>query len=140
MSDRIPSTGQANTTTSAMVPISTGTGCRITQSLHRRQNTSPAFLRPRTRSAFTRGPSRPSNAGSSVRAPSTLTRTTSAPPRPIERSDMYGMIMRPSRPTTTVRPLKKMERPAVATVVSTASATLRPAASSSRNRPTMNSA
>ena len=53
---------------------------------------------------------------------------------------MYGMIISPSRPTMTVTPLKKMERPAVATVVSTASATARPAASSSRKRPTMNSA
>ena len=35
---------------------------------------------------------------------------------------MNGMLTRPSRPTTTVRPLKKMERPAKSTVViSTAS-------------------
>ena len=93
-----------------------------------------------TRSESTRGPSIPSSAGRSVRAARTLTNTTSAPPSPIERIDMYGMLMRPSRPTTTVMPLKKMERPACATVVSTASATVRPAASSSRNRPTMNSA
>ena len=112
----------------------------MTQSLQRLQNTSLPFLRPITRSEFTRGPSTPSSAGSSVRAARTLTSTTSAPPSPIERSDMYGMIMRPSSPTTTVIPLKKMERPAVATVVSTASATAAPAASSSRKRPTMKSA
>ena len=134
------STGHANTTTSAIVPMRTGIGWRMTQSLQRRQNSPSPLLRPMTRSESTRGPSIPSSAGRSVRAARTLTNTTSAPPSPIERIDMYGMLMRPSRPTTTVMPLKKMERPAVATVVSTASATVRPAASSSRNRPTMNSA
>ena len=103
--------------------MSTGIGWRMTQSLQRRQNTPSPLLRPMTRSESTRGPSSPSSAGRSVSAARTLTNTTSAPPSPIERIDMYGMIMRPSRPTTTVRPLKKMERPAVATVVSTASAT-----------------
>ena len=136
----MPSTGHANTATSAIVPTSTGTGCRMTQSLQRPQNSSSPFLRPMTRSEFTLGPSRPSSAGSSVSAARTLTSTTSAPPRPIERIDMYGMIMSPSRPTTTVMPLKKIERPAWATVVSTASATSWPAASSSRKRPTMKSA
>ena len=132
--------GHAMTITTAIVPIRTGTGCRMTQSLQRRQKSSSPFLRPKTRSEFTFGPSRPSSAGCSVSAARTLTSTTRAPPSPIERMDMYGMIMRPSSPTTTVMPLKKMERPALATVVSTASSTLRPAASSSRNRPTMKSA
>ena len=81
----------------------------------------------------------PSSAGSSVRAASTEKITTRAPPRPIERIDMNGMTTRPSRPTTTVSPEKKMERPAYSTVISTASATVRPALSSSRKRPTMNS-
>ncbi len=95
--------------------------------------------RPMMRRAFTRVPRMASSAGSSVRAASTENTTTSAPPSPIERIDMKGMLTRPRRPTTTVRPLKKMERPANSTVVTTASSTLRPARSSSRNRPTMNS-
>ena len=62
-----------------------------------------------------------------------------APPTPIERNDMYENMSRPESPTITAMPLKKIARPAWATVVSTAPATLAPWASSSRKRPTMNS-
>ena len=66
--------------------------------------------------------------------------TTSPPPIPMERIDMKGMLMSPSSPTTTVSPEKKMDLPANRTVRATASSTGRPAANSSRNLPTMNSA
>ena len=52
---------------------------------------------------------------------------------------MYENMSRPERPTITAMPLKKIARPAWATVASTAAATLAPPASSSRKRPTMNS-
>jgi hypothetical protein len=133
------SIGQASRRMRAIVPMRTGHGRRMTEVDQRRQKRPSRSGRQKMRSALTRGPSTPSRAGSSVRAESTEKNTTSDPPRPIERIDMYGMTMRPSRPTRTARPEKKIDRPAWRTVSSTASSTGRPAASSSRNLPTMKS-
>ncbi len=88
-----------------------------------------------------RCPSSDSTAGSSVRAASTLTATTSEPARPSERSALMSNVSSASMPMQTVTPLKSTARPAVATDQATASSTERPRgeASSSRNRLTMNS-
>ncbi len=130
-------TGQAKASTTATVTIRTLTGCAITHSDQRRQKRPSRPAWPNTRSESTRGPRTPIRAGSSVKAAATENSTTSEPPRPIERSAMYLKVSRPSMPTITARPLKKMERPARATVVSTASATVAPSRNSSRKRPTM---
>ena len=82
------STGAASTKIAITVPVSTTTGWAMTQSDQRRQNRLSPCLRPRTRSEFTRWPSNPSSAGSSVSAESTEKSTTTEPPMPIERSDM----------------------------------------------------
>ena len=131
--------GLAQTAITTMVPTSTTTGWSMTQFDQARQKGLSAPRRPKMRSASTRGPSTPSTAGSRVRADSTEKATTMAPPTPIERSDMYENMSSPDRPTITAMPLKKMARPACATVVSMARATSAPCASSSRKRPTMNS-
>ena len=63
--------------------------------------------------------------------------TTSAPPMPSERSPGDGKNTRPTTPTITAMPLKNTERPARAVVTPTASLTVAPLCSSSRNRDTM---
>ena len=88
----------------------------MTQFDQARQKRLSVPPRPKMRSEFTRRPSRPSTAGSRVSAESTENATTMAPPRPIERSDMYENMSRPERPTITAMPLKKIARPAWATV------------------------
>ena len=62
-------------------------------------------------------------AGSSVSAEATASPTTIAPAIPTERRIMNSNRTSPSRPSSTVSPLKKTARPAVATVTRTASAT-----------------
>ena len=133
----ILATGQAKASTTATVTTSTLTGWAITQSDQRRQKRPSCPARPNTRTELTRGPRIPISAGSSVSAAATENSTTSEPPKPMDRRAMYLKVSRPSMPTMTARPLKKMERPAWATVVSTASATVAPSRSSSRKRPTM---
>ena len=132
-------TGLASTRMTTMTAMNSVTGWRMTHLDHASQK-RPSGPRCRyTRSALMRGPSMPSMPGSSVRAAATETSTTSEPPMPMERNAMNCIIIRPARPTITARPLKKIERPARATVVSTACATVSPAASCSRKRPTMSS-
>ncbi len=58
---------------------------------------------------------------------------------PIERIAGASKITRPDSPIPTAIPLKATALPAVATARSTASATVRPRRSSSRNRLTMKS-
>ncbi len=62
-----------------------------------------------------------------------------APPMPNERRAGAANTSRPDRPTATAKPENATALPAVATVTSIASPTVRPFASSSRNRLTMNS-
>ncbi len=96
-------------------------------------------MMPSTDSAFTRGPSIPSIAGRKVRPNRTEQTTTIAAPRPIERMAGNGNTMRPERPIATASPEKSTALPAVPTAFSVACSTVRPRASSSRNRLTMNS-
>ena len=86
-----------------------------------------------------RGPSTPRIAGSSVSAASTEKKTTTTPATPTERRNMKGKTISATRPISTVRPEKKIARPAVSTVTATASPTGR-AGSSSRKREVMKSA
>ena len=83
-------------------------------------------------------------AGSRVSAAATARKTTTAPAMPTERRIMNSNRTRPSSPRSTVRPLKKTARPAVATVTRTASPTASGSAgsrlpSSSRKRLVMSS-
>ena len=101
----------------------TSTGCRITASALLPQKpapTGPRFLR--TASAFTLCPRTPRTAGSSVNAAHTETNTTTTPATPIERININGKKSNPESPIKTASPEKKMDLPAVATVLSTASA------------------
>jgi len=86
----------------------------------------------------TRGPRTESSAGRKVSAQTTAPTTVMAPAAPIEATYVPWKKSRPVRPTATVRPEKTTARPAVATLFAMASSTLPPAASSSRNRLTMN--
>jgi hypothetical protein len=52
-----------------------------------------------------------------------VTKTTTTPATPIERMNMNGKKSRPLSPMRTAVPEKKIERPAVAIVRGTASAT-----------------
>ncbi len=81
----------------------------------------------------------PSTAGRKVRAKTTELSTTSEPPMPMERRAGASNRSRPDSPMATARPLNATALPEVATVRSTASATVRPRVSSSRKRLTMNS-
>ncbi len=69
----------------------------------------------------------------------TATATTIAPAAPIDAMNVPWKKSMADRPTATVNPENVMARPAVAIVVAIASSRLEPAASSSRNRLTMNS-
>ena len=62
-------------------------------------------------------------AGSRVSAEATARPTTMAPAIPTERRIMNSKRTSPRRPRSTVSPLKKIARPAVATVTLTASGT-----------------
>jgi hypothetical protein len=66
-----------------------------------------------------------------VRADETAKATTIAPAIPTERRIMNSKRTRPRSPSSTVRPLKKIALPAVATVIRTASST-RSASSAAR--------
>ena len=75
----------------------------------------------------------------SVRAAATATSTTAMPAAPIERNVGSSRTSSPHSETATVTPEKATVRPAVADVRTTASATARPPARSSRKRLTMSS-
>ncbi len=92
----------------------------------------------RMRSAFTRGPSAASSAGSTVTAASTSTSTVATPPYPIERRKTSGNSIRLASAVATVMPDTATVRPAVAMVRATAASTESCLPSSSRNRLTMN--
>ncbi len=96
-------------------------------------------MRPSTDSAFTRGPSIPSIAGRKVSANRTEQTTTIAAPSPIERMAGNGKTTRPDSPIATASPEKRTALPLVPTAFSVACSTVRPRASSSRKRLTMNS-
>ena len=91
--------------------------------------------RLRTESAPSRGPRTASTAGSRVSAASTAMPTTIAPATPTERRIMKSNRTSPIRPSRTVKPLKKMARPAVATVTPTASSTAARSIDPSARRP-----
>src|SRR3712207_8130593 len=67
----------------------------MTTSALRLQNPVPWVRRRRTESQFTRCPSTPRDAGSSVRAVETEKKTTITPATPIERINMNGKKSRP---------------------------------------------
>jgi len=85
-----------------------------------------------TLSAFTLSPRRPSMAGSSVSDMMTEMRTTMMAPAPRLRKMVEGMRSMPKRARTTVMPLKKTARLAVAPAAATASSFSRPRLRSSR--------
>ena len=87
-----------------------------------------------------RGPSTASSAGSAVSAASIAIRTAATPPQAIERRNGIGKRSRPDSDSATVRPETATVRPAVASVAAIAVGVSRPAANSSRNRLTTNSA
>jgi len=115
-------------------------GARTTQRDHHDQKRDGPVGTRTMRSELMRGPKMPSSAGSSVRAAATQKTTTRAPATPMLRMAAKGKKTRPRMPTATARPLKKTERPARATVASTARPTVCRASSSSLKRATMNSA
>ena len=149
--------GALSTPSSTTMPISTGTGRRITPCAMRPQrpfSDEPAAANPATvpvrvgirfrrdqgsRPASTLGPSTASSAGSTVRLDSMATSTAAAPPRPIECSSTCGKIIKLDSANATSTPETATVRPAVAIVRETASGADRPRSSSSRNRLTMNS-
>ena len=91
-------------------------------------------LRPKNgiRSASMRSPSRPSTAGSSVRAASTETIPTRIAPAARLRKIVLGTSTSPNIASTNVMPLKSTARLAVAPVAAIASSCSRPAQRSSR--------
>ncbi len=95
--------------------------------------------RPPTDSASTRVPSIPSRAGRKVSAKNSDAATVSIPPMPNDRSAGALNASSPPSPVATAMPEKVTALPDVATAISTASPTVRPRCSSSRNRLTMNS-
>ena len=118
----------------------TATGWRITRRVCRDHGPSVPGVRATVRTAkrSTRSPRRVRTAGRRVSAEATASPTTIAPAIPTERRIMNSKSTRPSSPRRTVSPLKKTARPAVATVIRTASGTRSGpsgwSASSSRNR------
>ncbi|CPU66567.1 Uncharacterised protein [Mycobacteroides abscessus] len=87
-----------------------------------------------------RSPAKPSMAGSSVIETRTASPTPTAAATPMTVRNGMPATPRPTSAIMTVRPAKMTAEPAVATARAVASSTLRPVASSSRCRDTMNSA
>ena len=118
----------------------TATGWRITRRAWRDHGPSVPGVRAtlRTANRSTRAPRMVRIAGRRVSAEATARATTIAPAIPTERRIMNSNRTSPSRPRSTVNPLKKTARPAVATVIRTAVGTRSGpsgwSASSSRNR------
>ena len=94
--------------------------------------------RPSTESALTRGPSIPSAAGRKVSEKRTDETATIDPPSPIELRPVALNHSRPDSPIATAIPENTTALPAVPIARSTACSTVRPRASSSRNRLVMN--
>ena len=117
--------GSPSTSSSVSVGTRTATGWRMTRraSLAHGPSAPGSAVTRRTASASIRVPRIARIAGSSVRAEATARPTTIAPAIPTERRIMNSNSTRPSRPSRTVRPEKNTARPAVATVIRTASAT-----------------
>ena len=136
---RIERNGTASTTSSAVAPIATGTGRRISACASRyqpprspRAARSAARRQRRGESAFTRSPSRTKSAGRTVSEISPASGATSPPAMPIERRKPSGKIASVAIAAATVTELKATVRPAVAIVRRTASAPGPSRASSSR--------
>ena len=132
-------TGEAMAPTASSASAMTGHGRRITTLATAGQKRAPLSRWGRTARASMRGPSTPRTAGTNVSAARTATRTTRAPPTPMERKAVALNMSRPLRPSITVTPENKTARPAWATVTATASSMGRRAISS-RKRLTMSSA
>ncbi len=81
----------------------------------------------------------PRTAGRKVRAPYSEAPTTIAPPMPNERRAGASNSSSPDKPMATAMPENVTAFPAVPTMISTASPTVRPRRNSSLNRLTMNS-
>jgi hypothetical protein len=127
------SAGSARASTAPPATNSVSQGWCTTKPPSARQNASSRRRPPLRRmigSQSMRGPSSTSAAGRSVRAASTDTHTTIAPPTPTLRVSMIGLSSRPSRPMITVTPDQEIVRPARATVTATLSGLVAPAACS----------
>ena len=139
--------GRPMTISSVAVAIAIGPGRRIT--VRERRYHGPSWrcaasrciaARQRFRlSAFTRGPSAASSAGSSVSETNAALSATRLPPTPIEYRKRSGKTSIEAIAAATVSAENSTVRPAVATVARTASAVSRSCSSSSRKRETMNS-
>ena len=135
------SAGLASASSAAPERNAVAIGWRIDSAPTRRQNgLGPATSVRATARRFTRGPSQARRAGSSTSAPSSAAATASTPPTATLRSSGTGTHVITARLTATVSPETQTARPAVSSVTTTASATVRPRASSSRKRWTRSSA
>ncbi len=94
-------------------------------------------LRGTTRNRLTPVPRIDRNAGRKVAEAAIETSGISTAPAPIERMNGRGISSSSASPIATVRPEKRVARPAVAIVVSRASCGLSPALSCSRYRKTI---
>ena len=135
--------GAPSPSSSATMRRVTAAGRRMTACATRYQRSCvPRFLSrgQGMRHLSTRRPTRESRAGSRVTELSTANATTATPAYPMELRKRAGKRMRPVKQMASASPEKATVRPAVAVVRRTASSTSDPAASSSRNRLTMNRA
>ena len=101
-----------------MTATATGTGRRMTIWATRNQRPLPGAGAAEWRRlrAFTRSPSRASIAGVAKSAAAAASSATVAAPAPIEYRKRCGSTIIAAAAAATVRPLKKIVRPAVSTV------------------------
>ena len=132
---------------STAAPVAKPTGRRMTRWEWRyqkplrsaRASRAIASFQRRGPPAFTRSPSIPSSAGSSVSETTAAISAHSIPPTPMEYRKRWRKTISAASAAATVIALKATTRPAVRSVVRSAASRSEPAASSSRKRLTMNS-
>ena len=115
-------------------------GCTLRPAPSIATASSPAEMRPRQRVISMRAPANPSSAGRRVTDATMVQATVIEAPMPRPDTNESPMSSIPSSETTTVRPAKITERPAVSIARIVARSGVRPPRSPSRYRVTMKSA
>ena len=129
----VDSSGEASASSSAVHPIATTSGRRITAFASRYQapEASETAGPRRIERALMRVPSSASSAGTTSSVMSAERIPTAAPAAPIEYRKRWGMRTSATSATATVRPENRTVRPAVSTVRRCASNVAPPSRSSS---------